>query len=192
MVGRRFIKDYELSSSVDENGREKRSLVYLGDYYSVSFKRGSLKSYRILSFTLLAIIIVFHLGSGFINSNGMRQFYILLPYVLAFLPLYYMAAGIIALPKATRTYRRDEMVLSFERIRSASRVLAIIFAGEVIGALIFLIFGARSTAIQRELAFLLLSIIPAATCAYLCVKQNDISIVKSSTLQEKSERMNIS
>jgi uncharacterized membrane protein YbjE (DUF340 family) len=192
MVGRRFIKDYELSSSVDENGREKRILVYRGDHFSVSFKRGSLKSYRIQSFVLFVIIVAFHLGAGFINSNGMRQFYISLPYVLAFLPLYYMAAGIIALPKATRTYRRDETALSFERIRSSSKLLTVILAGEVIGALTFLIFGTRSTAIQPELAFLLLSIIPAVACAYLCLKQKDISIVKSNPGQEDSKGINIS
>jgi len=192
MISRRFIKDYELSSSVDENGREKRTLVYRGDHFSLSFTRGSLESYRIQSFALLVIIVAFHLGAGFINSNGMRQFYISLPYVLAFLPLYYLAAGIIALPKETRTYRRDETALSFERIRSFSKLLTVILAGEVIGALIFLIFGTRSTAIQPELAFLMLSMIPTAACVYLCMKQKDISIVKSSTVPENSKRINIS
>ena len=141
-------------------------------------------SYRIRSLILLAIIIAFHLGSGFINSNGMRQFYILIPYVLAYLPLYYLAAGIIALPKEMRLYRRDETALSFKRIRSTCRILIIFLFGELIGSLIFLIFGTPSNAIQPELGFLFVSLVPPTACLYLCVKQKDISIVKSNPVQD--------
>jgi hypothetical protein len=39
----------------------------------------------------------------------MYTFYVVLPYVISFLPMYYIGAGILHLPKEKRMYRRDEV-----------------------------------------------------------------------------------
>ncbi len=125
---KKYSEDYEIVVTKDENSRERETAVYRGDYFDVTFTVGEIAKYKILSVLLLALTIVFHVGAGFIDNPGMYKFFVALPYVFAFFPLLYLALGIFHLPGETRKYRRDEIGLSFDRIKTTSRVL-LIFLG---------------------------------------------------------------
>ena len=114
---KRYADDYETIITEDADGREKKTAVYRGSYYEIPVDEQHLLRFRRNNFLLLAVIIQLHVGGGFIANRGMYQFYIALPYVLLFLPLYYMVAGALRLPKKKRKFRRDEIGLSFDRIR---------------------------------------------------------------------------
>ncbi len=81
---------------------------------------------------MLIAIAILHLGAGFVANLGMYAFYIALPYAISFLLLYSMGSGILHLPKLKREYRRDEVGLSFERLKkSAIFLLARIGIGAI-------------------------------------------------------------
>ena len=156
---RKYSEDYETVVTTDEKGRERETAVYRGDFFNVSFTNGDIVEFRTLSIILLALMIVFHVGAGFIDNQGMYKFYVALPYVFAFFPLLYLALGVFHLPGETRNYRRDEIGLSFDRIKTTSRVLAILVGIGVLGGIIYLLFFAARSDVPFELLFLLLEVL---------------------------------
>lgn len=135
---RKHIQDYEIVPTTDENGREGRSVVYRGLYFEFIPGEEEMVRFKRRSLLILAAIIVLHVCGGLLRNQGMFQLYVSLPYVFAFLPLWYMASGILRLPARKRRYRRDEIDLSVERVKTASIVLLFLLGMAVVGEIVFL------------------------------------------------------
>jgi hypothetical protein len=150
---RKYVDDYEIVIEEDEKGREKKKAVYRGNYYEVDITKLNLKQFKWANIIFLVIILASQIAGGFINNQGMYRFYIALPYVAAFLPLYFLIMGIFRLPNEKRKFRRDEVDLSFKRVKKASTFLLILFGMSVLGEVIFLIFFANN-GYQLEFLFL--------------------------------------
>lgn len=163
MAANRYADDYETVITQDEKGNEKKSAVYRGDYYRFDLDEEGIVNFRRISFLLLTAIIVLHVCGGFLNNLGMYQFYVALPYVIAFFPLLYLAAGVLRLPKEKRRYRREEIGLSFDRLKTASIVLVIFLAIGILGEVIFLLFFSTGEQSMLEYLYLALEMLSAAT-----------------------------
>jgi len=103
---------------------------------------------------LLVGILGLHVSAGFIGNPGMYRFFVALPYVFVFLPLYFFTAGILRLPKEKRPFRRDEVDLSFERMKKASggynlEVLFLTLEVLAVGGVVFLWQYQKSISIQK-------------------------------------------
>lgn len=177
MVMKRFADDYETVVTIDEEGNEKKSAVYCGDYYELALDEEEILKFRKRSLLLLVVITALQIGAGFINNPGMYQFYIALPYVIAYFPLIYMAAGILRLPKEKRKYRRDELGLSFDRIKTTSRAILIFLIIIVLGEIIFILFLSADSQNLLEYLYLALEIIAAAAVYFLIRLQKQIRIL---------------
>jgi hypothetical protein len=164
---KRYADDYDVVVTEDEKGREKKTAVYGGKFFDVTIDQENLIKFRSAGMILIALIIVLHVGAGFVANQGMYAFYVAVPYIIAFLPLYYMTSGILRLPKTKRKYRRDEIGLSFKRVKKASIALAVILGVGVIGEVVFLIWFANEVYI-REWMYLVVQVVGAAI-AYLLV-----------------------
>ncbi len=125
MPPRKYANDYETIITQDENGREKTEVVYRGEYFEASLDEIGLIRFKNICLILLGCILAVQIGGGFINNPGMYQFYVAIPYTLAFFPMIYTSEAIIRLPRQKRPYRRDEVELSFHRIRSAGSALRV-------------------------------------------------------------------
>jgi len=136
---KKYADDYEIVIVEDEKGNEKKTTVYRGAYYEIDVDQQRLDQLRGLSRFLLLGTALLHVGAGFVANPGMYQFYISLPYVLSFLPLYFLAEGMLRIPKEKRPFRSDEVGLSFGRMQKASPFLFFLLAAGVVGALIFII-----------------------------------------------------
>ena len=176
MVKKRYPDDYETVVTADEEGRERKKAVYRGDYFEFTLDQDGLLNFRRKCFLLLAAIAGLHFASGFVNSQGMYQFYVALPYVLAFFPLMYMAAGIFRLPKEKRQYRRDEIGLSFERVKTTSHVLLFLLGIGILGEIAFLLFLSIQDQRTMEYLYLALQLLTAATAYFLICLQKQILI----------------
>jgi hypothetical protein len=109
----------------------------------------------------------------------MYQFYVALPYVIAFFPLTYMALGVLRLPKEQRKYRRDEIGLSFERMKTASMVLLVFTGVSFLGEIAFLLFVSTAHSILFELIYLSLEALAIATVVYFISIQRKVHILIS-------------
>jgi hypothetical protein len=178
MVMKRY--DYETVVTIDENGEEKKVAVYHGAYFEFALDEEGITHFRRDCFVLLAAIIVLHTSAGFVNNRGMFQFYVALPYVLAFFPLLYMAASVLRLPKEKRKFRRDEIGLSFDRMKTSSIFLVIFLGIGLLGEIAFLLFLSAGNQIALEYLYLALEAF-AATAVLLFIRfQRRIRVITSS------------
>jgi hypothetical protein len=176
---KRFADDYEIVIEEDENGKEIKKAVYRGSYFEVSLDEPGLKRFKRNSLILFGLMLAFHIGAGFVPSQGMNRFFIILPYVFTFLPLYFLITGILRVPTEKRKYRRDETELSFDRMKTPSTVLLILFCIIVIGEIIFITILSDQPG-NQEFLFLVLEVL-AAVGGFMIVqyqKQIEISEIK--------------
>ncbi len=177
MSMRKYTNDYEIVSTMDDKGREKRKAVYRGDYFEIEQDEERLLNFRRSSFFLVGLILFFQISMGFINNQGMNQIYVAFPYVFTFFPLMYLVAGIISLPKEKRNYRRDEVGLSFDRLKSSSKALLFLLGVGIIGEIIFLLFGLKGGQISLEIFYLALEMMSAGV-VYLTIKYQNLITIK--------------
>lgn len=180
MTMRRYADDYETVITTDKEGREKKTAVYRGDYFEFALDEKGIARFRRNCLVLLAAIVIFHISGGFVGNRGMYQFYIALPYVIAFFPLIYMALGVLRLPTEQRKYRRDEIGLSFERMKTASSVLLIITGIGVLGVIFFLLFVSAGDQLLLEFLYLALETLAAAAAFYFIILQRKVQILTCS------------
>jgi len=165
MSMRKYTDDFENVVTVDENGKEKTTAVYRGVYFEILLDEEDLRKVKRNTLLLLAGVCILHVAAGFVGNPGMYQFYISLPYVLAFFPLLYLALGLFLFPGEKRKYRRDEIGHSYYRARTSSLVLLIFLSLCVLGTIGFLIFTSEPD--SRMLEYLFLSYEIPATAAIL-------------------------
>lgn len=158
---KKYRDDYEMVAMQDENGQETLRPVYRGVYFEVSLEEPSLHKLRRTSLGLAAGILILQIAAGFLNNPGMYQFYISLPYVFSFLFLFYLAQGIWRIPKQKRPYRRQEVDLSFNRMKSASRMLLVMLVIGILGEIFFLTLNQIGDYQGLELVYLLLEVLAA-------------------------------
>jgi len=178
---RKYADDYEIVYEDDGKGGEKKVVRYIGDFFEVDIKGPELVKFRRNSLILLALVILLHIAGGFIGNRGMYAFYIALPYVFTFLPLYFLVDSALRLPKEKRSFRRDEVELSFERMKKASTYLLIFLVMAAIGEIILLLFFAND---RNNLEFLFLSLESfAVVAAYWLLRLQNIINVNESTVK---------
>jgi hypothetical protein len=139
---KKYAGDYKVVFTMDEKGREKRGAVYKGKFFDLNLDEKALIKFRRTSLVLLALIVIIHVASGCVANQGMYAFFVAVPYIFVFLPLYFMTTGILRLPKTKRKYRRDEIGLSIKRVKKASIAIFILLCVGVVGEIIFLIWFA--------------------------------------------------
>ena len=146
---KRYADDYETIIEMDERGREKKVAVYRGRYFNIDIQGKELIRFRRNSLILIIAIIILHVVGGFVDNPGMYAFFVALPYVMIFLPLYFMIAGGLRLPGENKKFRRDEIGLSFERIRKSNRFALILLGVVLLGEVVFLIWFAGGEVLQE-------------------------------------------
>jgi hypothetical protein len=176
---RKYADDYEIEITEDAKGREKKVAVYRGAYYEIAANEKQIKTFRLLSILLTLVTAALHIAGGFVANQGMYQFYVALPYVIAFLPLYFLAAGVFRLPNQKRLLRRDEYGLSFERMKKASISLLVLLLVGVLGEIVFLIFFAAGD-YSREIIYLFLEIFAALGVYVIFWQQKRMGIALTS------------
>ena len=176
MARKKYSDDYELVITEDEKGREKRTAVYRGDYFEVELDREGFTKFKKTCLLLIAAIFIIHIGGGLINTQGMYQFYISLPYVFVFFPLLYLTESVFRLPKEKRKFRREEIGRSYEQLKTTSIITISFLAFTILGEILFIIFSPEKIYIGLELLFLVLEIIVGIAVFFVLRLHKQISI----------------
>lgn len=178
MASNKYVNDYEMVVTTDENGKEKKTAVYKGDYFHVSLDEENLIRFRRLSIFLFITVLLLQVGAGFVNNRGINQLYVALPYVVTYFPLLFMAMSVFRLPGEKRKYRRDEIGLSFDRLRTSSVALTILLCMVVLGEIVFLLFSPNRSAFLLDLVFLAVEGVALAGAYHFLTRQKQIQVVK--------------
>jgi hypothetical protein len=183
---RKYAKDYKVVITEDKKGREKRTAVYQGKFYEINVEEKKLKALKLSCMILSILVISIHIGSGFVANPGMLQFYVALPYVFAFLPFYFLAAGTLRLPTEKRKFRRDEIELSFKRADTWGLILLIDLGVGVVGEIVFMIWFMDGWH-TLELLYLLMVAV-SAILIFILIRLLKPVLTKIVSTQEEQER----
>lgn len=151
---KKYLKDYETILSVNEEGEQIRTYQYQGDYFKLPFSASQMQKFKTTFLLALAGIIIVHIAAGFMNNPGTRNFYVVIPYVLAFLPMFNLLRSGVRLPVEERKYRREEIGVTYERFSNHSLVLVIALAVCLAGEVVYLLFFSEGSPAISEYNFL--------------------------------------
>jgi MFS family permease len=174
---KKYIKDYENVVQTDEFGFERKVPVYIGQYFEVNLDETRLRRVRGFSLLLIGLIVIGQLAVGFIANQAMYSFYISLPYVFSFLPLFFLIDSALRIPKEKRNYKREEVELSFKRLKSATNFMMALIGIGILGEIVFLIFFSQGFDL-KELVFLLVELLVGVSVYLLMRMQKQIKVMK--------------
>lgn len=180
---KRNLEDYETTLVTDEKGHQTLTTTYRGDYFEISLEKDQLGRFKNTCLLLVVVSMFLHIGGGFVANPGMYQFYVAIPYVLAFLPLFHMVLGTCYLPGEKRKYRRGEIRDSFERIRVASITFVILSAIGVLSETTFILFPPVKVQMGLDLIYIILELLAIIPVVLVIIKQSKISIWNSNTIE---------
>ena len=159
---KKYIKDYKTILSVNEKGEQIRTYEYQGDYFKLPYSSAQMQKVKINFLLVLSGIVLAHIAGGIMNNPGTRQFYVAIPYVLTFLPIFNLLRSGIRLPVEERKYRREEIGVTYERFNNHSLILLIFLGICLAGEVIFLLFFSEGSPAASEYYFLAAELVALA------------------------------
>ncbi len=180
---KKYADDYEIIEALDEKGNQKTITVYRGPYFELRPDQADVAKFKRHSLLLLIGVTFLHLSAGFVNNSGMYQFYIALPYVIAFFPILYITRGIFRLPKQVHDLHRDTVELSFGRMKISSYALTTILGIELLGEFGFILFLINKGQGLPDYLFLLLEIFALVGIFAMIKMQKSIHVQPESKIE---------
>lgn len=160
MAMNRYVKDYRLVETVDERGRIRTELEYIGDRYEYVSDKHSLKNNRIIVFVTCILAWLGYIVALIPVSVSMHTIYISMPFLFTALPLAIMTEILITAPNGSKVLEHRQADKLSNRYPAAA-VFIIILAGfpfavglirslvsgdNVVGDILFLVCAALITA----------------------------------------------
>lgn len=176
MPRQKYSDDYDLVTTTDEKGREKRTPVYHGKYYDAVLKGTTYASFRAQVYAGLVLIVALQVLIGFINNQGSRQLYVSVPYAIAFFPVMLLVLGAVQMPAELGHLRRDQVEPTFGRMKSSLNFLLIMLAVSFVGEAIFLLFFLHQNPDGLEFAYLGAIGLEIAAAFFLIRLQNKLNL----------------
>ena len=165
-MAKKYSADYRLIDSVDEKGRIRTDVEYVGARYVLSGGEGSGILKRMLRLAVAAA--GFYLPPLLLRSGAMLTVYVTLPYVFTLLPLCLLLTALWTLCRAEPPYDRRKADLVNERLPGASLWLFLLPAISLLGEAAGLLLG--RIAFGWGDAIFLLCAAPAALCGLACFR----------------------
>lgn len=156
---KKYYKDYVSEPKPDKNGKVKKSVTYVGDYYEYQLTQENYQKFRNIVLATAVIHSILYLIAGLLNNDGSRCFYVLISYVGMLLPtIYFWTAvfGMKRLPEKMEFVTYDKTICRLKRTSTAILVMAVL---TILGDGIFIVQKAGSIQIEKELFFLILNIV---------------------------------
>lgn len=175
-MSKKFKDDFTLTTEVDERGNSRRVSTYIGPVFDLDIDQASLNRLKVLAAFLYIGGLASHLAAGFLPHSASYQWYVSIPYALAYLPIGLLGFALLRLPKETQNLGRYQTETSFTR----GRIMALLALGLSIfsaaGMALFMLLSKKSLAAQPDYQYLLLEIITSVMFLCLFTKLNQVRI----------------
>lgn len=119
MAKKKYVRDYEISETIDEKGRVRFVPVYVGSYFCFCDAAAAKKSRPLL---LAAVLLgwIAYVMALWLPSGAGKLMYVILPFVFAAVPLWYVSSAVVALLRAGDKLKRSEAEKVAGNLPSAS------------------------------------------------------------------------
>lgn len=119
MAKKKYVRDYEFSDTLDAKGRVKSVPVYVGAYFRFNDPAAAKKS-RPLLLTAVLLGWIAYVMALWSPSGAGKLMYVILPFVFAAVPLWYLSAATWTLFRAEEKLKRSEAEKVSGNLPSAS------------------------------------------------------------------------
>ena len=119
MAKKKYVRDYEFSDTLDSKGRVKSVPVYVGAYFRFCDPAAAKKSGRALVAAALLGWLAYIMALWLPSGAG-KLMYVILPFVFAVIPLWYVSTATVALLRAEDKLKRAEAEKISGNLPSAS------------------------------------------------------------------------
>ena len=96
MAKKKYVRDYEISETIDEKGRVRSVPIYVGSYFCFCDAAAAKKSGRLLA-PAAALGWLAYIMALWLPSGAGKLMYVILPFVFAAVPLWYVSSAVAAL-----------------------------------------------------------------------------------------------
>lgn len=119
MAKKKYVRDYEISETIDKKGRVRSVPVYVGSYFCFCDAAAAKKSRPLL---LAAVLLgwIAYVMALWPPSGAGKLMYVILPFVFAAVPLWYVSSAVVALLRAGDKLKRSEAEKVAGNLPSAS------------------------------------------------------------------------
>lgn len=166
-MSRKYRDQYVLQTVETKDG-PKRKTVYTGKYFTAHLPEDKLGKYKAALKGISLITAVLFVGMGLVNNAGSRVIYVILPYAILVLPVFYMLMTTISFGRAKDKLTFPEYDKIFVRMRTAGMGALILAAAGAVGVVVFILSGKGNTP-GMEILFLA-GYIGIAFLAFLCLQ----------------------
>lgn len=139
---RAYVNDYDINTEIVRDGKkrkEKTNIIYHGKYYRIQMDDKKIKKAKWLNVIYGIIFALLFAFLGFLNNDGSRIIYVVLPYVFLFLPIFYTNMGTIKLLNITGDMTVKEYDFTVERMKKTTLSLLILSIACALGEILYLI-----------------------------------------------------
>ena len=119
MAKKKYVRDYEISETIDEKGRVRSVPIYVGSYFCFCDAAAAKKSRPLLLAAVLLGWIAYVMALWSPSGAG-KLMYVILPFVFAAVPLWYVSSAVVALLRAGDKLKRSEAEKVAGNLPSAS------------------------------------------------------------------------
>ena len=174
MISKKYLKDYRLEEQINDNGRIRTKAVYIGGDYSISPKLSTAEKRLILGFSALSGILF--PAALLPVSQAARVMYIILPFVLAALPIFTMIPVVVTLLHKRGSMKREHAERIAGRLPACAFLTMIFTAAAFIGLIITAAVSWESFP-AGDIIFAVLSFIVCAASAVILMKCRNMKAV---------------
>ena len=176
MMSRKLKDDFTLSDEVDERGNSRRVSTYIGPVFDLDIDQRRLNQLKVLAAFLYIGGLASHLAAGFLPHSASYQWYVSIPYAVAFLPIGLLGFALLRLPRETHNLGRYQTEASFTRGRLYTLFAAGLAFFSAAGLALYLLLNRKPFASQSDFLYLLLEIFVLIMFFSLSARLNQVRI----------------
>lgn len=151
----KYNENYKKVTALSDSGKiTKNEYVYIGNYYRLDAGKKNVQLVKAEMAVLAVFIFVIYFSIGFINNAGSHKFYIILPFVISFLPIMFLIIATIQLVLKRGDLNEFDFEKVWLRIKYTCLANIVSFSLSVAGELIFIILQLGNISSGKELSFL--------------------------------------
>jgi protein-S-isoprenylcysteine O-methyltransferase Ste14 len=157
MKKRAYVNDYDINTEVTKEGnkyKEKKNITYHGKYYRIQMDKDKIKKAKWINVIFGIVFFLLFTFLGFLNNESSRIIYVVLPYVLLFLPIFYTNLGTIKLLTISDDMTTKEYEFTIQRMRKTTLSMLILSIACIIGEILYLLRNSITDFASKDYVFL--------------------------------------
>ena len=164
MSYRKYLKDYQLEEYIDEKGRTRNRAIYVAGDYIISPAIPKGDRYYMLAASIFSWFTL--IGALIPKTRASQLFYIILPFVFAALPMFFMTAGIFNLLFEDEYMTRERADKIVNRLPICPLIAAALSVAAFLGHAVTAVISWNSM-LSGDILFGALSLLTAAAASFV-------------------------